>query len=140
MSMTLTQILALVGELDDSPGPETARERFRRFLKDDTKEVGQLRDYIQECLRKSGTQYNRALQDLVNYIASFLEFEVVFGRYQGVQGKNGFDGHWKSAKELHIVAETKTTDAYAGLRGPRSIVTRLPTGNRHSLPSLVRDD
>jgi hypothetical protein len=113
MDMTLTQILALVGELDDSPGSETARERFRRFLKDNAKDAGQLRDYIQECLTKSGTQYNRALQDLVNYIATFLGFEVVFGRYQGVHGQLGFDGHWKSLKDFHVVAEVKTTDAYA---------------------------
>jgi hypothetical protein len=113
MNMTLTQILALVGELDDSPGNETPRERFRRFLKDNAKDAGQLRDYIQECLSKSGTQYNRALQDLGNYIGSFLGFDVVFGRYQGVQGQLGFDGHWKSPKDFHIVTEIKTTDAYA---------------------------
>jgi hypothetical protein len=113
MSMTLTQILALVGELDDSPGSETPRERFRRFLKDNAKDAGQLRDYIQECLSKPGTQYNRALQDLGNYIGSFLGFDVVFGRYQGVQGELGFDGHWKSPKDFHIVTEIKTTDAYA---------------------------
>jgi transcription elongation factor GreA-like protein len=69
MTMTLSQILALVGALDDSLGNETARERFRRFLKDNAKDVGQLRDYIQERLNNSGTQYNRALQDLANYIA-----------------------------------------------------------------------
>jgi len=113
MSMTLTQILALVGDLDDSLGNETARERFRRFLADNTKDVGQLRDYIQECLSKSGTQYNRALQDLANYIGSLLGFGVVFGRYQGVQGQLGFDGHWNSPKDFHIVAEIKTTDVYA---------------------------
>jgi len=113
MSMTLSQILALVGELGDSLGDETPRERFRRFLKDNAKDVGQLRDYIQECLSKSGTQYNRALQDLANCIGRFLEFEVVFGRYQGVQGQLGFDGHWNSPKDFHIVAEIKTTDVYA---------------------------
>jgi hypothetical protein len=112
MDMTLSQILALVGVLDDSVGSETPRERFRRFLKENAKDAGQLRDYIQECLSKSGTQYNRALQDLVNYIAFFLEFEVVFGRYQGVQGQLGFDGHWQSPKDFHVVAEVKTTDAY----------------------------
>jgi hypothetical protein len=38
MSMTLTQILALVGELDDSPGNETPRERFRRSHQTDQDE------------------------------------------------------------------------------------------------------
>jgi len=32
MSITLSQILALVGKLDDSPGEDTPRERFRLFL------------------------------------------------------------------------------------------------------------
>lgn len=50
---------------------------------------------------------------MVNYIGSFLEFEVTFGRYQGVQGQIGFDGHWKSPTGFHIVTEIKTTDAYA---------------------------
>jgi len=113
MSMTLSQILSLVGKLDDSPGDETARERFRRFLKQNVIEIGQLRDYIEECLRTSGDQYSRALQDLVNHIGHFLEFDVAFGRYHGVQGQIGFDGHWKSPKELHIVVEVKTSEVYS---------------------------
>jgi hypothetical protein len=51
MSMTLNQILALVGKLDDSQGEDTPRERFRRFLKENVDEVGQVRDYIEEYLR-----------------------------------------------------------------------------------------
>jgi hypothetical protein len=96
VSINLNQILALVGKLDDSAGDETPRERFRRFLKENVNEVGQVRDYVEECLRTSGDQYSRALQDLVNYLGHFLGFEVIFGRYQGVQGQVGFDGHWKT--------------------------------------------
>lgn len=113
MSITLNQILSLVGRLDDSPGEETPRERFRQFLKENVLKVGQVRDYIEDCLRNSGEQYNRALQDLVNYIGHFLEFEIVFGRYHGVQGKIGFDGHWKSPNGSHIVVEVKTSETYA---------------------------
>ena len=113
MSITLKQILDLVGKLDDSPGDDTPRERFRRFLKENIKEVGQVRDYVEECIRTSGNQYNRALQDLVNYIGHFLGFEVIFGRYQGVSGQIGFDGHWKSPTGFHIVVEVKTTEVYA---------------------------
>ncbi len=79
MSITLNQILALVGKLDDSPGEDTPRERFRYFLKENVNEVCQVRDYIEECLRTSGDRYNRALQDLVNYLGHFLEFEVALG-------------------------------------------------------------
>jgi len=111
--VSLTQILGLVGKLDDSSGEDNARERFRSFLKENVKEVGQIRDYIYECLRNSGPQYNRALQDLVNHFGTFLGFEVTFGRYQGVPGEIGFDGHWKSPTGFHIVVEIKTTDAYS---------------------------
>lgn len=113
MSIALTQILGLVGKLDDTPGEGTPRERFRAFLKDNIKEVGQIRDHIQECLRNAGDQYSRALQDLVNHLGRFLEFEVTFGRYHGVSGQIGFDGLWKSPKGFHIVIEVKTTEVYA---------------------------
>jgi hypothetical protein len=113
MSISLTQILGLVGKLDDNPGEETPRERFRRFLKENLKEVGQVRDYIEECLRNSGEQYSRALQDLVNYLGHFLEFDVIFGRYHGVQGQIGFDGLWKSPTPFYVVIEVKTTEIYA---------------------------
>jgi hypothetical protein len=113
MSITLNQILDLVGKLDDSPGEDTPRERFRRFLRENVLEVGQIRDYVEECLRNSGDQYNRALQDLVNYLGHFLGFEVTFGRYHGVQGQIGFDGHWKSLTDFHITVEVKTTEVYA---------------------------
>ena len=113
MSIALKQILDLVGTLDDTPGEGTSRERFRRFLKENITAVGQIRDYIEECLRTSGDQYNRALQDLVNYLGHYLGFEVTFGRYHGVQNKIGFDGIWKSPAEFFIVVEVKTTDIFA---------------------------
>ncbi len=113
MAITLDQILALVGKLDDSPGDETPRERFRRFLKENVRAVGEIRDYVEECLRSSGDQYSRALQDLVNWVGHFLGFEVRFGRYHGVQGQIGFDGHWKSPTGFHVVVEVKTTETYA---------------------------
>jgi hypothetical protein len=113
MSISLEEILRLVGPLDDSPGDDTARERFRRFLKNNVKEVGQIRDYVEACLRNSGDEYNRALQDLVNYVGEFLGFEVTFGRYRGVPGQVGFDGHWKSPMGFHAVVEVKTTETYA---------------------------
>ena len=113
MSMNLKQILSLVGKLDDSIGDETPRERFRRFLKETILEVGQIRDYIEECLRYSGEQYNRALQDLVNYVGHFLKFDVTFGRYHGITGEIGFDGYWKSHTDFHVVVEVKTSEVYA---------------------------
>ena len=113
MDMTLDEILDFIGKLDDSSGSDTPRERFRVLLKTKLTELGQVRDYVQQCLRVSGDQYSRALQDLVNHVGELLGFEVEFGRYHGVPGQIGFDGHWKSPSGFHIVAEVKTTEAYA---------------------------
>ena len=109
----LSQILALAGSFDDSAGSNTARQRFRDFLDENVTEVGQVRDYVQECLKASDAQYSRALQDLINHIGRrFLGFEVTFGRYQGVKGQIGFDGHWMSPSGFHIVVEVKTSEIY----------------------------
>lgn len=114
MSLSLTEILDLVGKLDDTPGEDTPRGRFRSKLPIYAKDIGQVRDYVEECLRNKGDQYNRALQDLVNHLGTFLGFKVTFGRYQGAPGEIGFDGHWESETTgFHVVVEVKTTDAYA---------------------------
>jgi len=112
MPDSLDVILNLVGKLDDSPGDETARERFRNYLQRKIRDVGHARDLIEECLRESGTQYARALQDLVNYVGRFLGFEVEHGRYQGVPGEIGHDGLWTSPTGFHVVIETKTTEQF----------------------------
>lgn len=108
----LSQILDLVGQLDDSQGDGTPQQRFRRFLDNNVTEVGQVRDYVQECLQTPDTQYSRALQDLINRLGRFLGFEVTFGRYQGVRGQVGFDGLWESPTGFHIVIEVKTSEVY----------------------------
>ena len=113
MSITLHQILSLAGKLDDVSGPETPRERFRQFLQANITKVGEVRDYIEECLRTSGDQSSRALQDLVSYLGHFLGFTVTFGRYQGVAGRVGFDGHWQSPSRFHLIVEVKTSETYA---------------------------
>lgn len=113
MNITLKQMLKLAGELKDTLGDDTPRERFRQTLKEEVHDIGQVRDYVTECLINKGDQYNRALQDLVNYTGEFLGFKVTFGRYHGVQGQIGFDGHWESPTGFHIVVEVKTTETYA---------------------------
>jgi len=45
MNITLSEILDLVGKLDDSPGDDTGRERFRRYLGKNLLAPGQIRDY-----------------------------------------------------------------------------------------------
>lgn len=108
---TLDDILGLVGTLDDSAGDDTPRERFRRFLRDSVGTTAAVRDYIEACVRSKGTQYDHALQDLVNHAASLIGFEVEFGRYRGAANEIGYDGLWRR-EDFTIVAEVKTTDAY----------------------------
>jgi hypothetical protein len=110
--ITLEQILDLVGSLDDAPGNDTPRERFRRFLQDSITSTGAVRDYVEACTKNKGPQYDHALQDLVNHIGSLIGFEVGFGRYKGVTNDIGHDGLWRW-KDFSIVVEVKTTDAFA---------------------------
>lgn len=105
--------MSLVGKLDDTAGSDTARERFRTYLRENVNEVGQVRDYVEESLRTSGAQFNRAFQDLVNYLGHFMGFDVAFGRYQGVQAEIGYDGLWTSPSGFSLVMEVKTTEVYA---------------------------
>lgn len=56
MQLTLTDVLKLVGPLDDSPGERAARERFRAYLTDSVKEAGAVRDYVETCISTSGSQ------------------------------------------------------------------------------------
>lgn len=52
----------LVGSLDDQDTPDSARDRFL-FFEGQVTRVGQVRDYIEECLRmkKDGSVYNLIL-------------------------------------------------------------------------------
>ena len=112
MAISLGEILSLVGKLDDTPGDDNARERFRNYLKVKVNEVGQIRDYVDEAIRINDSQHNRALQDLINYIGYFMGFDVIFGRYSGVSGQIGFDGIWTSPTGLNVVVEVKTSETY----------------------------
>ncbi|TMS41014.1 MAG: EVE domain-containing protein [Methanobacterium sp.] len=112
MQATLKETLELIGKLDDSTGENSPRARFHNYLKTYITEVGQLRDYIEESIRKTDNQYNKAFQDLVNHLGTFLGFEVVFGRYSGIKSEIGFDGHWISPEGFHLVVEVKSSETY----------------------------
>jgi hypothetical protein len=109
--MTLDQILGLVGPLDDTPGSDTPRERFRKFLQTSVTSIGEVRDYVEACTKNKGSQYDHALQDLVNHAGSLIGFDVHYGRYKGVTNDIGHDGIWRW-KDFSIVVEVKTTDAF----------------------------
>jgi hypothetical protein len=108
----LLTLLELVGDLHDSTEPGSASERFRKYLRENIRQVEDVRAYASDALAQSGDQFGKALQDLINHIGQLLGFDVVYGRYRGVRGEIGFDGLWQSSTGWSIVVETKTTDVY----------------------------
>lgn len=74
--------------------------------------TGEIARYVDHCLSVSFQKNGMVLQDLVNELGRRLDYVVANGRYQGVQGKIGFDGLWLSPEEHTLIVEVKTTDAY----------------------------
>lgn len=52
--ISLDTLLALVGKLDDAATEDPPRERFRAYLDKNVTSIGEMRDYIEECLRGPG--------------------------------------------------------------------------------------
>lgn len=111
-TIDLATLLKLVGPLDDSTDPNSASARLRSYLRENIHSVGDLRGYTETALAISGDQHNKALQDLINHVGQLLGFDVVYGRYRGVQSAIGFDGLWRSPSGWSLVVEIKTTDVY----------------------------
>jgi len=108
MRITLAGIEDLVGTLDDNPGFDSARERFRRFLHERVTEVGDVLALIEQGQHSLGRQNHRAMQDLVTLLGHFLGFTIAFGVYEPVAGSFRYDGHWKSRDRMHVVIEIRT--------------------------------
>ena len=74
--------------------------------------TGEIARYVDHCLSVVFAKNGMVLQDLVNELGRRLDYVVTNGRYQGTQGKIGFDGLWLSPEGHTLVVEVKTTDAY----------------------------
>jgi len=108
MGITLDDVLLMVGRLDDTPGFDAARERFRRFISTHIADVRVARAFIEQCQGSLGDQHHRALKDLVTVLGRFLGLETAFGSYMPVSGVVRFDGHWRSPGKLNMVLEVRT--------------------------------
>lgn len=120
-ALSLDEIIALVGKLDDTPGEDTGRERFRAYLKENVTHPGELRHLISQSRGRASEQKTRAFRDLIIHLGQLLGFEVVYSPYEWLPGQIGYDGHWTSSWGLNVVIEIKTRETFV---------------NRH--PSLVR--
>jgi hypothetical protein len=113
MDFTLDQLLTIVGRLDDNPGFDTPRERFRRFLTERMTGLESARPIIQQCREHSGEQSHRALQDALALFGRLLGFDTTFGRYQHDPATPLLHGTWQSRRRLQvtlIVCSDQTKD------------------------------
>ena len=133
MRVTLNELLALVGRLDDTPGFDTPRERFRRFLFERVTDASALGALIEEGQHSLGEQHRRAVQDALVVLGRFLGFETTFGSYQRVAGALKFDGQWRSRHRLEVTLEVRTDET------PRTDVEQL-TRSLSALPPASRLD
>jgi hypothetical protein len=106
MSITLLELLMLVGRLDDEPGFDTARERYRRFLLEHVSTIPIYRAFVDQCQHALDEQQHRALQDLVVLLGRFLGLETKFGSYG--PGTGSCEGLWRSRGRLDVHLDVRT--------------------------------
>jgi hypothetical protein len=117
VDVSLNDLLAIVGRLDDAPGFDTPRERFRRFLFERASDADTLRRLIEQGQHSLGEQHRRAVQDALVMVGRVLGFETTFGSYQRGAGAPGFDGRWRSRRQLDITLD---------VRDDRTPISNLP--------------
>ena len=105
----IQQIISFAGDGKLRDGSIASLE-FRELLELIPIEI--LREYTDGCLQGGFPDNGLVLQDIVNEIGRRLDFEVERGPYQGVKGKTGFDGIWKSEDGRAIIVEVKTSDRF----------------------------
>jgi hypothetical protein len=115
MSISLAELLPLVGRLDDAPGFDTPRERFRRFLLERATQLPTIHTLIEECQRSVGEQHHRVLQDLIVVVGRVLQFAITFGSYERPPDDLNADGRWRSAGLLDVVLQIETDHSAATL-------------------------
>jgi hypothetical protein len=127
MRLSLHEILAIVGHLDDAPGFDTPRERFRRFLLEHMTSAGVALTFLGEAQHLISEQYQRALQDTLAAAGQILGFEVLFGSYDRHGAAARHVGAWRARRRLivdvRLFADDAATDSGALARSfpPQSL-------------------
>ena len=114
MSFALQEILTLVGRLDETPGFDTPRERFRRFLTERVTDVAGIRVLLSQCQQSLGDQHARARHDLIVMLGVFLGFEVTFGGYEAPGRPARLSGHWRSRRRARLVVDVRSEQTAGG--------------------------
>jgi hypothetical protein len=105
MRLSLHEVLAIVGRLDDGTGYDTSRERFRRFLTEHMTSVPVARTFLDEAQQLISEQYQRALQDTVLACGRLLGFEVSFADYDRHGTGARHAGQWLSPRRLSVIVQ-----------------------------------
>jgi len=106
----LSDILDLVGDLKDD---SESQKKFRALLKREKLKQEDYEHWIKECLSNTESNFNRALQDIINSIGERLGFDIEYGVYQGKSGTLNSDGVWSyPEKKIKLVIETKKSSSY----------------------------
>jgi hypothetical protein len=109
MAVTLSELLALVGPLDDATGYETPRERYRRFINEHLATPAVLRGFIDDCQHTLDDQQHRALLDLVVLAGRFLGFEPRFGVYAPAADTPANEvSQWRSRTGFDVLVDIRT--------------------------------
>jgi hypothetical protein len=115
MAVTLDQMLALAGRLDDSRDFDSARERFRRFLREHMTDVAAVRTLIDQAKYSPDDQHRRALHDLVVLTGRFLGFDVDVGAPSLPDGAASHHGTWHAPGRLRVIVEVGTLSSAPSL-------------------------
>jgi hypothetical protein len=135
MQLTLAQLLDVAGRLDDTPGFDTPRERFRRFISKHVVDPGNARELIEQALHTPGQQGRRALQDLVVLLGRFFGFEVAFGQYEPATGLPTAGGVWRVRGQLSVNVAVWTD--HTGVIEPGALVTRASALESNTEPHAL---
>lgn len=111
MRLSLHEVLAIAGRLDDAAGFDTPRERFRRFLLDHVTSVPVARGLLEQAQQRLSEQYQRALQDTVLAAGRLLGFETAFGVYERHGSAARAAGEWVSRRRLRVVVQVWSDQA-----------------------------
>ena len=120
MPVTLDQLLALAGRLDDSRDFDAARERLRRFLREHVTDVALLRALVDQAKYSPDDQHCRAMQDLVVLTGHFLGFEIDIGSPPPSAGPLTHHGTWHAPGRLRVVVEVGTLTSTPSTASPTS--------------------
>ena len=131
MNLTVNQLLGVVGRLDDNPGFDTPRERFRRFLNERITDAGSARAVIAECRQMGGEQHARALQDAVILTGKLLGFDTSYGPYQHDAAAAPVSGQWVARHRLQVLLMVCSPHTDASHLEPLSKAVRSTNDAQH---------